>query len=298
MWLFFAVLAPMFWALSNPIDAGLRREHIKNDYVLTWAFALTKLPIAIALAIIFFNGIPLNINFIWMFLAGIIWTLPFILYYKALKLEEPSRVILILQTMPVFVLIFAAILIGEKLSLNQMVAFALILSGGMIAAIIKTDKKWHLSKALLMALFAAVLWGLSDVIFKASAVYFSNFYSAFAVNILGASLPTLIIFLLPKREKFFTDFRALKAKWWILFAVSSLVGTLGSISFSYALTLGPAALTSVICGLQPFFALILGRILSKFFKEIPKESLSKSDIIVKLTSFTIILGGLAYLNFA
>ena len=103
MWLLSAILAPICWGFANPMDAAMRRSWIKNDLVLMSVFALVKLPVAIALMALFGQGIVFNASFMWMFLAGIIWMTAFVFYYKAMQLEEVSRVVLILQFQPIMI---------------------------------------------------------------------------------------------------------------------------------------------------------------------------------------------------
>lgn len=295
MWLFFAILSPISWAFCNPLDAGLRRYFVKNDLVLTCISALARLPVAVVLLFLFGGDLTVGWPIFGMLLAGVLWTLPFVFYYKALEFEETSRVILILQFMPVFVLSLAAVLIKETLDLSQIAAFVLILSGSILAAMKRVEKKWHFSKVFFFMVLAALMWAMADVLFKKIAVYFPNFWSAFAVDIFGSSLPALFIFLLPKYRKFIGDLRNMSSRGWKFFITSVTFGTLGSLTFAYALVLGKAALTSVISGLQPIFALLFGWALARFFKEIPGESLSKADLVTKGISFVLMFSGLVYL---
>lgn len=295
MWLLFAILAPLSWGLANPIDSALRRSWIKNDLVLTCALAVARLPMAIVLLFIFAQNLTIGWPVLGMFLAGVLWTLPFILYYKSLEREETSRVVLIIQLQPVFVLTMAAVLINETLVLSQIVAFILILSGSILAAVKKTESRWHFSKVFLFMFLAAIMWSLADVMFKMYAVYFPDFWSAFAVDIFGSSFPALAFFLFPKYKKIAGELKELPASCWNFFVSSAILGTLGSLSFAYALTIGKASLVSVISGFQPIFALFFGMFLARFLKEIPGESLSRSDLLIKAASFVLILSGLGYL---
>lgn len=295
MWLLFAILAPLSWGLANPIDSALRRNWIKNDLVLTCALAVAKLPVAIVLLLLFARNLTIGWPVLGMFLAGVLWMLPFILYYKSLEREETSRVVLIIQFQPVIVLTMAAVLINETLVLSQFVAFVLILSGSILAAVKKTESKWHFSKVFLFMFLAAVMWSLADVMFKMYAVYFPDFWSAFSVDIFGSSFPALVLFLFPKYRKIAGELKKLSVCGWKFFISSAIFGTLGSLSFAYALTLGKASLVSVISGLQPIFALFFGLFLVRFFREIPKESLTKADLLIKVASFVLVLSGLGYL---
>lgn len=296
MWLLFAVLAPLCWGFANPMDAAMRRSWIKNDLVLMSIFALVKLPVAIALMALFGQGIVLDASFVWMFIAGVIWMTAFVFYYKAMQLEEVSRVVLILQFQPIMILLLGMVMIGETLNVNQIVAFSLILFGSVLAAFKKKESKWHFSQAFILILIADVLWSVGDVMFKKYVGDFPNFWAAFSVDLLGSSLLGGVIFLIPKYRNVFRNFK-LPVKGWKLLCVSALFGTAGSLFFAYALTLGKAALTSVIVGLQPLFALISGLILHRFVSEIPRDSIKREDLLIKGASFILIFLGFIYLYF-
>ncbi len=296
MWLLFSILAPLLWAVGNPIDGALRRNWIKDDMFMTGLFALTKLPVAIGFMVIFGQGIVLGWPFFWMFFAGIIWMLGFVFYYKAMQIEEVSRVVLFLQFQPIIIFIIGAMMLGETLSFSQFIAFLLIFSGSILAAIKKSESKWHFSKAFLFIFVADIIWALADVMFKKFAVYFPNFWSAFAVDLFGSSILGLFLFFLPKYRIVFKNFR-LPIRGWSMLFISATVGTIGSLAFAYALILGKVALTSVIMGIQPFFAFIFALLLHFFFKEIPRESIAKANLLVKLFSFVLIVSGLVYLYY-
>lgn len=295
MWLFFSILSPVLWALGNVNDSALRRHFMKNDFVLTLAFALMRLPVALVLLVIFGEGLVFGWPVVAMSIAGILWVLPFVLYYKALEFEETSRVILIIQFLPVFILILAAILIGERLDAHQLIAFVLILAGSVMAAVKKIESGWRFSKAFVLIVLASLGWALADVIFKKYAVYFSSFWQAFAVDIFASSLFGLILFILPRFKNDVRSFCKFPVKGWTLFLISAVAGTIGSLAFSYALTLGKASLTAVIVGIQPLVVFVFAYMLNKIVKEIPKESLTKRDLLLKGFSLILICAGLYYL---
>lgn len=294
MWLFFAIMAPLFWGFANPMDAALRRHWLKDDLVMTSVFAITKLPVAICLMFLFGQGMVFGWPFVWMFIAGIIWMLAFVFYYKAMQIEEVSRVVLILQFQPIMIFILGMIMIGETLKGNQLMAFALILFGSVLAAFKKRESKWHFSKAFMFILIADLMWSIGDVMFKKYAVYFPNFWSAFSVELLGSSLLGGLLFLMPKYRTILGGFK-MPVRGWGLFFTSAVFGTVGSLVFAYALTLGKASLTSVIVGIQPLVALFSGLILHKFMKEVPKDSIKNEDLLIKAISFVLIIWGLVYL---
>jgi drug/metabolite transporter (DMT)-like permease len=234
-----------------------------------------------------------------MLAAGILWTITFIPYLKAIECEEPSRVALLLQTMSVFSLILAYFVLGESLVIGQALAFLIILFGGALVSIKNLGGKWRLSKALWFMLAATLFWSLSDVFFKLSSYNFTSFIHAFAWFTLGGFFTAPIISLLPstRKEIFSIKFSKIPLRGWIFEFTSALLGIAGSLSFAYALTLGKVALTSVLTQAQPLFAFLLTILLSQFLKEVEKEDLRLKSVLLKTASFAVITLGLVCLYF-
>ncbi len=297
-WLFFALLAPLLWAVTNVADGALRRHFVKSDLSLTWITAVTRLPIVILFFLIAGIEIPNSYVVLFMLFGGIIWTFPMYFYYKAIGKEDPSRIALLLQLVPLFTLLIAFFALNERLVGMQVIAFVLLIAGGTFAALKRLKGVWSFSSAFFLIALACFMWASSDVIFKKFEVAFSSFLSAFAIYFLGSFLVSLFIFSLPHgRTKVIKHFSNLPLRAWIMVAATVIAGVCGSLSFAYALTLGKASLTSVMLGIQPLFVIGLGAFLSLFIKEIRKEDLSKQALLLKGVSFVLILIGLMFLEF-
>lgn len=296
-WIFFALLAPFLWALSNVLDGTLRKTHIKSDYALTWFFAMSRLPFVIVFFWLAGIVIPDTTAVLLLFIGGLLWTIPFSLYFRAMESEEPSRIALLLQFTPLFTLLIASIALQEKLTSFQGIAFAFLVIGGALASVKRLEKKWTFSKAFFLIALATLLWALSDILFKKYEVVFDQFFSAFAIYFFGSFVVSLFMFLHNKgRQNITQHFSKLPFRVWVMLLFSMFAGIGGSASFAYALTLGKASLTSVMIGIQPLFVLLLSLVLSLFMKEIYREDLHLRALIFKGFSFVCILLGLIFLQ--
>jgi len=297
-WLFFALSAPLLWAFTNVFDGALRRNFIKNDFALTWMSAAGRLPAIILLFLIVGINVPDAKSILFMFIGGALWTLPMFFYYKAIEKEDPSRIALLLQLVPLFTLLIAFFALRERLTETQMFAFVLLLIGGALAAFIKLKGIWRIGKSFFLMSLACLLWASSDVIFKKFEPAFSGFLNAFAIYFLGSFLVSFIIFAMPKRRsEILRHFLNLPMRAWMMIAGTILGGICGSLSFAYALTLGKASLTSVMMGAQPLFVLLLGLFMAIFVKEIRREDVHIKILILKGLSFFFIIAGLIFLQF-
>lgn len=296
-WLVFALLAPILWAFSNVLDCVIRREFVKNDSAMTAFLALTRLPFIIIFLIATGAKMPAGEALIFMIIGGVLWMFPFIFYYKAIEFEEPSRVVLLMQTAPIFILLISFFAINETLTIYQFLAFILIVAGGIFAAIKRLEGIWRFSRAFWLVIFATFLWAVSDVIFKAFAPDFSGFLNAMAFYLLGSFLVAPIMLLAKSsREKICKSFSGLPSRAWKFLIIDQISGIGGTFAFAYALTLGKASLTSALISIQPLVVILFGVILSKFIKEVATEDLSKTTLILKGASLLFIVAGLLILG--
>lgn len=280
------------------IDSALRKNFIKSDFALTWLVAFTRLPFIVLFFLISGLQVPNITVVLFMIICGVVWMYPsMIFYFRAMEMEDASRIALLLQLMPVFTLLIAFFVINETLAANQILAFALLIIGGIFASLKKMKGNWHVSKAFIWIAVAGFLWAGSDVFFKKFAVFFPDFLSAFSFFFLGSFLASIFMLIhSDNRKKVFGHFMNLPQMGWLLIAATQTLGIIGSILFAYALTLGKASLTAVMIGIQPLFALGFGLLLALFIREIHKEDLSKKTLILKGVSFALIVVGLVVLE--
>jgi len=295
-WLFFALASPLLWAFTYILDSAVRRCHIKNEWVMTWVASVIRLPIILLFFIFFGFEFPGWFG-VGMILAGLLWTLMFVPYLKALELEEASRVALFISLLPIFAFIFGTLLLGETLTSSQGVAFVLIFFGGALAAIKRLKGLWHFSRAFWLMLVASAFWALSDVLFKQFSVEFSGFMPAFALFLAGGILTGVLLPLSPSIRRALKTFSHTKIspKAWAMLLASSLIGIMGSLSFAYALIIGKVALTSVLAQIQPLFVFIFTLLLSRFLKDVSPEEVTPRDLFFKGASFVMIGVALIYL---
>lgn len=297
LWLISALIASCLWGFCNVIDGAVRRHFLKSDFAATWFLAASRLPVILVLWALVPMQLPGVTAVFWMLIAGMLWIWPFIFYYKAMEFEEPSRVALLLEMINIFTLAFAFLLLNERLTVLQFIAFALLLLGGAAASIKHKLGEFRMSKAIFYILFACALWGLSDILFKKYAPAFPGFASAFSFYMFGSFLPSLGLLALPAVTRALRrNLDSMNRRGWIMFTVDQVAGISGTLFFAYALTLGKASLTSVILSIQTLFALGFGLLLCRFIPEVHKEDIGKENLFLKAISFVFIVAGLLIIN--
>jgi len=295
-WLIFALLGPSLWALGYVLDSALRRKFIPDELSLTWVMSALRIPVVVGL-LFFFNVFAAGAKpFLFLLLSGFLLTLPYWFYYNALKGEEVSRIAVMIQTIPIFNLLISHFTLHERLTPLQGVAFFLLLLAGFIAALKPEGKKIKISSVLGLILFASFLWAISDVLFKAYSAAYTHYWDAFTTYLLGGLFTTALLFRPMVRRSPKKLFRNLSIKGWVYVLCSYTSGTLGTVAFTYALTLGKVSLTSVMMGVQPLLVLVFGVAFYPIIPELTREDISKKSLLLKGISFVLVLAGLAVLQ--
>ncbi len=296
LWLALTLGAVALWAFVNIIDATLRQHFLDSNGGLTWVAALMKIPAVIVIFSIFGLEWPEGVAGYYMLLAGVLYIIPIIFYYQAMSMEETSRVALFIETIPLWSLLHASILLNERLTGTQGLAFILIISGSVLAAFKPSRKKWHFSVAFLWILLATFLWALEDVIFKKFEPGFEEFWSAFGLFYLGALLYVFAPLVSKKvRGAVKTIPKKMTKGWGALIVTNEILTLAAAVMFKFALTLNKASLTLVVAAIQPLFVFIFGVLLSRVFHLIRKEPISAKILTLKATSLVLIVIGFAFM---
>lgn len=135
-WVGWALLSALFAAATavlakrgvEGIDSSLATA-IRTTVVVVfaWALALATTPTG-ALA-----AVPRRAWW-WLTLSGLATGLSWLCYFRALQLGEASRVAPIDKLSVVFVVVFAALFLGESLSPRTSIGAALIVAGAIVLA--------------------------------------------------------------------------------------------------------------------------------------------------------------------
>lgn len=295
-WLFLAILAYLVYSATNFMDKFLIEKLIKNPIGIVILDGFLYLFLGV---IIFFiaggHFLPLNQALMLIF-AGIFLTFYLLPYFKALQLEDTSRVVSLFQFYPIFTLILSFTLLHEKLNSSEFIGFIFITLGGFILGIEKfTIKIFSLRKAFFLMIASSFLYSLSNIIFK--FVSSNNFWVNFSYLTIGSATGCFLL-LIKKENRIIlkTQINALNLKLTVILLINSLLNLLAEFLAFLAISLGPVALVSAVNGIQPFIVLIYGLILTLFFPKIIKEDIKKDTLVIKLFSALILFIGIYFIS--
>ncbi|PIZ99837.1 MAG: hypothetical protein COX77_00320 [Candidatus Komeilibacteria bacterium CG_4_10_14_0_2_um_filter_37_10] len=289
-WLSITIIGYFFNSISIIIDKSLLNKQIPHPVVYTFYISILGL-VAFLLAPFGLHLISVT-NFIYSIISGFFFTWALLAMFSALLRSEASRVTpLIGSFSPLFILALSYFIVGERLSLLQVMAFVLIFLGSVLISYRRHYQDKHV-KSIWLAILSAFLFALSYVIAK---YVFDEigFISGFVWARIGSFIAAIIL-LIPQDNR-----RVIKANFSHhgggaapLMIMGQVAGALSSILVNVAISLGSVTLVNALQGLNYAFLFFMVLILGKWHPEWLREELNKEIIIQKVIAIFLIIVGL------
>lgn len=287
-WQLLTILAVFIFAITGIIDKFLLTKWIKNPIVLV--LILSGVGLLLSLGIYLFRGFSFlsGVNIILALIAGVIYMFGMFLYYKAAKIEEISKVMPLVYLSPLFILILAAVFLGEIFTPIRYLGIFLLVTGAIFISS-KNFTKINFNRAFWFAILSALIFAFIAIITK-YLLNFADFWTIFSYIRLGAFLASIPLFYF-----YLKDFgplikeSGLKS---IGFTAFNMVLLLGAVLLlTIATAIGDVTLVNALTSIQPFFVLLLAVGLSIFFPSILKEEINKSLVFQKIFAIVLIFTG-------
>ena len=293
-WIIYAIAAPAIFSITNFIDKFLVEKKIRDSSVI--AIFSGFMAMLFGLVILLFRRFQLfDVRQLSLIVfAGVLAELGIVPYYRAMSTDEASRVVPLFQVIPIFVLLLSYVFLGETMTILQIVGFCFILFGGFIISAKKIEKRIFAPRASFWnMMLSSFLFAASVVIFR-FVVLVQNFWDTLGWESVGFGVGALILLLWPSyRRRFIMEFQRIQSKVWGMLVLNEGVYIGGRLALSYAYALAPAAIVSVVSGIQPLFILLYGVFLSIFFPDIIREDIRRSVVGLKLFAIVFTLLGLS-----
>jgi len=292
-WLLFALLTPLLYPVANYCD-----KVALDRFPLTPAQLCAVMYIGFSLLVIvtaLLLGGPISTPSAGLppFLAGVLFVVYSIPYYRALTLDEASAVIPLFQFSSLFVILIEVGFLGERLSLMQSLGTALILGCGFACAVEKTPQRiFQVRPTLWLMLLASALYAASGPLMRfgltTNSLDSSLFYQGAGMLVAGIALYAAA----RPRE---LPIRALASGLFLtLVTLNAIVTTVALVGTTRAVGEVSATLVRVAAASQPIFVFLLGALLTRLCPRYVREDLSRRTVIRKSIVGCGILGG-AYL---
>ena len=309
-WFILALIASILWAVVVIVDKFILTHYIKDAVSYQVFLTLTMLPFLISLLPFTShntNSSTPTILPVIIILLGVTMGLVYVLYNKALLIEEVSRVTPLFYLSPLFVLLFSFMFIGEGLSLRRYLGIGLMVFSAISVSVSlrrrnrDSRRQSHshslhivLSPALLMILVLDIMNAGKDVISKlilSHLDYLSYLFWFLLGNIAGR--PFLL--LIPhNREKTLMIIKTLPPKVYLLSFISSSLAWTGYVLYFKAVSMTYISLVSAIPTTQPFLVFIFATLLGLFYPGLIEEKTDRRSLTIKgIAAVSVLIG--AYL---
>jgi drug/metabolite transporter (DMT)-like permease len=177
------------------------------------------------------------------FLSLIGATLSVVTWNYAAGLLKPSMLGASLYVIPVLAVFAGWAMLGERITLNTILAAAIILAG---VAIAQFRLKEGAAFGLTLVVFAVTMWGMVPVGMRSLLLDVSP-QTALILRLFPAGLLAAVIVL-------FLPMRALTRDAWLRLIAAALIGNMGyQVLAAYGIQLIPASWTGMLFGLEPVF---------------------------------------------
>lgn len=295
-WFLIVIIAYLLNAMAMIIDKSLLKKSIPEPVVYTFYIGVLGLIFIPLLMPFGFALLGIKLILLGLF-SGIFFIIALLLFFQALKDDDASQVIpLIGGFNPIAILIFAYLLIGERLSLLELLALVFIIAGSIIITIKHGSHGLKLSSQMLkFGIVSALFFGLSYVLAK--LIYQeTTFINGFIWTRIGALLAVFSLVFAPSyRRLIFKNSKATRHSIKFIFIIGQALAGISFLMVNYAISLGSVTLTNALQGLQYAFLFLLIIIISKKYPEILEEKLNAKIIFQKILAIVLISIGLIFI---
>jgi uncharacterized membrane protein len=305
-WLIMA--PPILWAVVGHLDKYLLSRQGRGGVgALTLVAALTGVPTAAVILLARPDALHLRLALVLpLVLSGMVHVGSLALYLSALSRADAAVVAAVIQTVAVFSYLLGWVVLGETLTLRQLVASVLIIGGGAVLTV-EFDRA---SRAIrfqwvpfCLALLASLLVALSGLTFKFVALQSGRatptvFWQTSFWEYVGFAGLAAILLVAARgwRRQLVAMIRANARSILGLNVLTEAINLAGEIAMRYATLLVPLALAWTADGLQPALTLLYGVLLAMWRPRASVQRLVKHALAQQTAMIMVILLGAVLLN--
>src|SRR5258708_2088218 len=197
-WVLIAAAGYFLLAFTGVADKFMVSKGVRQSIAYAFYTAITG-PFSLILAPFGAKLLGLQ-DFLMALGAGVSFIFGIYFSYSAISRSSVSRVVPIQGGLvPLFVFLFAYLILGERLTSLQALGFVFLVVGAVIISIRKEHGIWT-SKAFVYAAASSLFFALSSVLMKYTFQH-SNFISGMVWTLMGFILPVPFIFIFKKNRQ-------------------------------------------------------------------------------------------------
>lgn len=288
VWLIFSLIAVFLWAIINVTDKIVMDKWTSEPLVPVTVGVI--LGLLSSFAILFTKGFgQLTPGLIFMaVISGGFYLLMGYFYYKAVCVEEISRIIPLFYISNILIVVFAAMFLGEILSLVKYLAMFCIFVGAVLISVRKLRAP-RLDKGTFYMVFAAVSAAIS-VLLNKYILGHTDYWTVFSLNRFGGFLFLLPIFYI-NRETILHNLTKTKKVAFGIFSITGAINLVAVVLFTIAMSVGLATVVTGLTAIQPMIVLILTVIVGLFVPGFISEDMSRKVLIRKSIAIALVVIG-------
>jgi len=316
MWLFITISAYFINAGVYVADKFLLSKKIHSS--IAYAFYVGVWSVFNAGLLFFWPWTPNLQELTLDLLAGFLFLVTLVFWYKALHQSEASRVVPIVGALvPIFSFILSFVFLGETLSQTQFIAFIILICGGILISIKHTkvylyQKVINRAREIMGDIFGEVPSGAQPasrllVNSVVAAVFFASYYvlmkyiytyqpfvGSFVYSRLGSFVGVLLMLFVPDwRRLIIQQQKGTKTpKNMLFFFIVRLLAAAAFIMINWAISLGSVAIVNALQGVQYLFLFLIILLVSTKFPKVLHEQLGGGVFLQKLIGTVMICLGL------
>ena len=296
LWLVYAALAYLLWAITNIVDKVFLNRYFKNPVVYCVFGGIFQIIVLVLLPYFKFASLS-GPDILFGLASGALFFAALLPYFKALSQDDATIVVPLGSLTPVLVLIASFVFLGEHLDMGQWAAFALFVAGGFLLSVKGfAIQKIQFTLALRWVLLSMMLFSGALILIKMTFAKVP-FFEGFVLLRLGTFLAALCFFAKSGfRKKASESYKGLSRKAKAIFSSNQAMGILGQLFFNLAIAAASISLVNAAQGLQYLFLFAVSIPLSLYLPNVFKERLDKGSLIRKGIAILLIAVAICLVN--
>lgn len=285
-WILFSILSAFVWAVSSVLD-----KYVFTKPVYPWAPVVLTATIGLFLstAIFVVNGVePLSLNDLaWVIASSFLLIAGNVFYFKAIRVDEISRIAALYYVSPLFIAVLSALFLGEVLNLPQYLGVVLTIAGALLVSRMR-GPVFSLGPGVGLRIVSVLAFSGVSVITK-HLTNVLDYWSVFSYMQAGFFL-TLLPVIAWKREKLALTFKEHEKEIGLL-AFSEFLVLAGSFFSIMAISLESVTLVRALQSISPFFVLLIVALVHVFKPNLLRELTDRHSLMWKVIALAVMLVG-------
>lgn len=304
-WIILVIFATVLDALRIFIDNYVSDVYFKKRLAFAQRLFYGYMGLAAAviiLLVIGFDFSSISIETVGLLvLAGLIGATSTIPYIKVLEIDDSTNLGIFIQLAPIFYLLSGWLFFGEAFAINQLFAFAAILSAP-ILIVFTTRKRSRQTriKSVVYALIYVFITVIGNLVFIAANEKSPDFVASIAFLTLGKAIGNIaIVWSRPKwHRRFYKVVKQSKYRVLMPMTANYLISLAKDFTYRGALVLAPtvAVASAASDSSEPIVIFFMGLLLTLVWPKFGREKLDRKTILTHLAATVLIVIGVVLLQ--